>query len=452
MRVTLLQLLWNLEGRPEVPDDAAPYTDIAGTAWYTQAVNWGTAAGIVEGYGDGRFGPQNNLTREQLIAVLYRYAGYKGLDVSIGEDTNILSYDDALDVSSWAMSAMQWACGSGLVQGRTERTLNPQEQASCAELATILMRWCGNTAEAEGIARYFGTETGKADFAGAESAFLAAADAGAADAWYYLGRIAYQRSDYARAAACFETGAERGSELARFNLGILYENGEGVNEDYDKAMALFQEAVDRGCIEANCGLGDLHQNGGGVEPDSARALEYFRLTAESNDPEWAVYAQLSIGEIYASDAPGIGPDSEQADIWLAKAMEGETALAEAGHPYHRFLMGYFCYTGRNVEQDYAAALTWFRSAAEVGSARAMYHLGYMYSKGHGVEESQEECMNWYLQSAEAGYPTSMYNVARRYETGNGVEQDLEAALEWYKKAADAGHEKAAARLAELTGS
>lgn len=451
LRVTLIQLLWNLEGQPEVSDAPTSYTDVSGTAWYTRAVNWGTAAGIAEGYGDGRFGPQNNLTREQLVTVLYRYAKYKGVDVSVGEDTNILSYDDAFEVSTWAMGAMQWACGAGLVNGRTKSTLNPCETASCAELATVLMRYCGSLAQAEGQAMYFGTQTGAADYDKAAAAFQDAADAGMADAWYYLGRIAYQRSDYGSAAAFFETGVEQGSELARFHLGFLYAQGEGVDADAEKAKALFQEAVDHGCIEANCGLGDMYQNGYGVEADGARALECFLRAAEASDPEWSVYACLSIYEVYAADPEGAGLDSEQADFWRTKGLEGETALAEVGHPKAGFYLGYLYYSGRSVEQDYAEAMKWFLKASEVGDARSMYYIGYMYSKGLGVLENQEESMQWYLKSAESGYPTSMYNVARRYELGNGVEQNLEKAIEWYQKAADAGNEKAAQRLAELTG-
>ena len=67
------------------------------------------------------------------------------MDVSVGEDTNILSYDDALSVSGWAMSSMQWACGSGIVSGKTESTLAPKDGATRAEIATVMMRYCENT-------------------------------------------------------------------------------------------------------------------------------------------------------------------------------------------------------------------------------------------------------------------------------------------------------------------
>jgi hypothetical protein len=81
------------------------------------------------------------MTREQMVSILYRYAQYKGYDVSVGEDTNILSYLDFPEVSEYAVPAFQWACGSGVVNGMTESTLAPQGTATRAQVATILMRF-----------------------------------------------------------------------------------------------------------------------------------------------------------------------------------------------------------------------------------------------------------------------------------------------------------------------
>ena len=312
----------------------------------------------------------------------------------------------------------------------------------------------GEDALAEGLAWYYGTETGTADFDKAEAAFQTAADAGVADAWYYLGRVAYQRSDFDAAIAYFEKGAEQGSELARFNLGILYVNNEGLDlnldADYAKAQALFEQAVENGCVEANCGLGDLYQSGYGVEADGASALAYFLLAAESDDPEWAPYAWLSIYEVYTA-APDLDMDSEEAKAWGEKGLEGKMLLADAGHPKAEFSLGYLYYAGLDVEQDYGAAMSWFLKAAEIGDARSMRFIAYMYDKGLGVEEDQEKSTEWYLKAAEAGYTSAMSTVGKRYELGKGVEQNIEAAIEWYRKAAEAGNEKAAERLAELTG-
>ena len=87
------------------------------------------------------------MTREQLVTILYRYAKKKGVDVSVGEDTNILSYDDAFDVSEWAIPAMQWAVGAEIVNGTSASTLSPKNNASRTEIATIIMRYCTEIAE-----------------------------------------------------------------------------------------------------------------------------------------------------------------------------------------------------------------------------------------------------------------------------------------------------------------
>ncbi|MBQ6868753.1 MAG: S-layer homology domain-containing protein [Clostridia bacterium] len=94
-------------------------------------------------YGDGKFGTNDAVTREQLVTIMFRYAKYKGHDVSVGEDTNILSYDDAFDVAEWAILAMQWACSSGMVEGNA-MNLMPQDNAERAQTAAILQRFCDN--------------------------------------------------------------------------------------------------------------------------------------------------------------------------------------------------------------------------------------------------------------------------------------------------------------------
>ena len=140
-RSMIVTILYRLEGEPVV-DYAMGFTDVAGDAYYAEAVRWAASEGIVGGYGGGLFGADDAVTREQLAAILYRYAVYKGYDVSIGEDTNILSYADFADLSEYAIPAMQWACGAGIVNGTSESTLTPQGEATRAQVAAMLMRFC----------------------------------------------------------------------------------------------------------------------------------------------------------------------------------------------------------------------------------------------------------------------------------------------------------------------
>ena len=139
-RSMIVTILYRLEGEPVV-DDAMDFTDVAGDAYYAEAVRWAASEGIVGGYGGGLFGAEDAVTREQLAVILYRYAVYKGYDVSIGEDTNILSYADFADLSEYAIPAMQWACGAGIVNGTSESTLTPQGEATRAQVAAMLMRF-----------------------------------------------------------------------------------------------------------------------------------------------------------------------------------------------------------------------------------------------------------------------------------------------------------------------
>ena len=140
-RAMIVTILWRLEGSPVV-NFAMRFRDVVQNAWYSEAVRWAAANGIVTGYSENAFGPNDNITREQLAAILHRYANYKGYDVSVGEDTNILSFDDAQTISGYAVPAMQWACGAGLMQG-SNRKLLPTAQATRAQVAAMLHRFLG---------------------------------------------------------------------------------------------------------------------------------------------------------------------------------------------------------------------------------------------------------------------------------------------------------------------
>ncbi len=137
-RAMIVTVLYRMEGEPEVTGEQI-FTDVPSGEWYSAPVEWAASAGIVNGFGDGTFGPEDELTREQLATILFRYANRKGYDTSVGESTNILSYDDAFDIADWAMPAMQWACGAGLYDpAGTETALRPQDSATRAEVAAAV--------------------------------------------------------------------------------------------------------------------------------------------------------------------------------------------------------------------------------------------------------------------------------------------------------------------------
>ena len=141
-RGMLVQILYNLEGKPK--GTAANFSDVQADAWYAEAVGWAATNKVVTGYADGTFRPNAAVTREQAAAILYRYAQSKGIDVSVGENTNILSYVDVQQASEYAIPALQWAVGAGVLNGKNGGRLAPTGTATRAEIAAIMQRWCEN--------------------------------------------------------------------------------------------------------------------------------------------------------------------------------------------------------------------------------------------------------------------------------------------------------------------
>ncbi len=139
-RAMLVTVLYRNEGEPEI-EGVSTFTDVESGSWYDKAVSWAQANGIVNGYSQTEFRPNEPIIREQIAVIMHRYAKFKGIDVSVGENTNILSYDDAFDISAYAIPSMQWTCGSGLIKGKSESTLNPLDNATRAEIAAILHRF-----------------------------------------------------------------------------------------------------------------------------------------------------------------------------------------------------------------------------------------------------------------------------------------------------------------------
>ena len=137
-RAMLVTILYRLEGSPAVTSSSS-FTDVPDGQWYSDAIAWAEANEIVGGYGNGLFGTNDNITREQFALILFNYAAKKGYDTSTAADLS--KYTDADKISLWALDAMKWANIEGLINGRTETTLAPGGTATRAEAATILMRF-----------------------------------------------------------------------------------------------------------------------------------------------------------------------------------------------------------------------------------------------------------------------------------------------------------------------
>ena len=138
-RAMTAQVLWNLAGSPAAPGGAG-FTDVAADAWYADAVNWAAARGIVKGYDTGAFGPEDSVTREQLAAILYRYAQAKGYDTTQG-GMAVREFSDSASISDWAQEAMAWAVNAQVLSGKGNGVLDPQGTATRAEVAQMLMNF-----------------------------------------------------------------------------------------------------------------------------------------------------------------------------------------------------------------------------------------------------------------------------------------------------------------------
>ena len=133
----LAQLLYNLENRPDTAH--ARYPDMEAGAWYETAISWATEVGILTGYDDGSVRPNASITRQQLAAMLYRYAQYKGHDVT--QQADLSGYRDAAQIAPYALDAMQWANAAGILNG-SEDALLPGNTATRAQTAAMLTRFC----------------------------------------------------------------------------------------------------------------------------------------------------------------------------------------------------------------------------------------------------------------------------------------------------------------------
>ena len=151
-RAMLVTVLWRLAGEPAATQDCA-FPDLGSAndpaaSWYLDAVAWAAEAGIVNGRPDGTFDPKGAITRQELATMLYRFAGVMKLDTSAKGDLSVFPDDD--QVLAYAVDAMTWANGAGLINGNvidSVTCLDPWGNATRAQVAAILMRFCENVAQ-----------------------------------------------------------------------------------------------------------------------------------------------------------------------------------------------------------------------------------------------------------------------------------------------------------------
>ncbi len=137
-RAMIVTMLYRMEGEPE-SDYQMTFQDVPAGKWYTEAIRWAAENKIVSGYNDNTFGPKDEVTRQQLVTILMRYANYKGIDTSEGEMKPLTGFDDTRDISAWANSAFRWAVDAGIINGMGNGKLSPKSSATRAQVATVLL-------------------------------------------------------------------------------------------------------------------------------------------------------------------------------------------------------------------------------------------------------------------------------------------------------------------------
>jgi len=267
------------------------------------------------------------------------------------------------------------------------------------------------------------------------------AESGNADAQFNLGAM-YDKGegvtkDLAEAAKWYRQAAEQGLAVAQSNLGSMYANGEGVQKDSIEAVKWYRKAAEQGYAKAQKTLGFMLEQGKGVPKDSAEAVKWYRLAADQGYAE----AQNKLGEAYANGT-GVLRNATEAVKWFRKA-------AERGYAMGQKNLGNMYAKGEGIPKDSVEALKWFRKSAEQGLAMGQYNLALTYQDGIGVPNDAAEAIKWYRVAADQGFAPAQINLGYMYANGEGVPKDATEAVKWWRKAADQGNTNAQKALTSL---
>lgn len=208
-------------------------------------------------------------------------------------------------------------------------------------------------------------------------------------------------------------------------------------QDYQKALQILKPLAEQGNSQAQAMLGLMYDNGHGVDKDPAVAFKWYLKAAGQGIP----VVQHDVGVKYFQGT-GVAQNYQEAAKWWEQA-------ANAGLTDSQFNLGLMYYRGLGMNIDYPKASGLFRQAADAGHGQAQYSLAVMYAFGQGMDKDYTEALTWFRKSAAQGVPQAEFNLGMFYENGYGLDKDLDIARQWYKRAADQGLEEAGKRLAEL---
>ncbi|MBR0288301.1 MAG: HPr family phosphocarrier protein [Selenomonadaceae bacterium] len=247
--------------------------------------------------------------------------------------------------------------------------------------------------------------------------------------WYYLGKMyrfgSGTNKNLYEAFNCFKQGHKVGNSRATNQLGIMFSNGEHVEQNSRKAFDFFRKAV--GLNENNASairnLADCYRFGDGVAKDEYKAFELFKKAAELGN-----VGAMTVTGVMLLNGEGTREDTEQFFYWTKKAADNGDSSAMGNLGYH------FKYNIGN----YSKAFDWYERAANAGDTVSMNELGDMYFDGQGVRENKSKAFQWYLRSAQNGDFDGMANVGTCYLYGNGTTENSYEGERWLKKSAEGG--------------
>jgi len=208
-------------------------------------------------------------------------------------------------------------------------------------------------------------------------------------------------------------------------------------QDYQKALHILKPLAEQGNSQAQAMLGLMYDNGHGVNKDPAVAFKWYLKAAEQGIP----VVQHDVGVKYFQGT-GVAQNYQEAAKWWEQA-------ANAGLADSQFNLGLMYYRGLGMKLDYPKASALFRQAADAGHGLAQYSLAVMYAFGQGMDKDYTEALTWFRKSAAQGVPQAEFNLGKFYENGYGLDKDMDIARQWYQRAADQGLEEARKKLAEL---
>lgn len=257
---------------------------------------------------------------------------------------------------------------------------------------------------------------------------------------YLTGTAAGTPRNPERAAALLLAAAGQGNAAAQYYLGLLYQNGSGVEQNHEQAFGLFKSAAENGDQAALYELSKAYANGRGTAVDDVKALHWLRAAADSGqgDAQFFLANALENGQ-------GAPLDGVEALGWFRRA-------AENGMPIAQRILGSKYLTGDDVTTaDPNEALRWLTLAAEAGDPGAMHNLAVAYGGDYTIASDDAKALKWYSAGSATGLARSTYALAQYHELGRGLPADIKQAALLYRQALEQGDDRAALRLGYLTG-